>query len=64
MRLLFFCTIDQNYAVGGGLDIAFSRDFRFSAEDGIFAITPSKLGIVYNLTSTKRLVDLKPGRTM
>ncbi|WP_301171503.1 enoyl-CoA hydratase/isomerase family protein [Brevibacillus nitrificans] len=48
----------QKYAVGGGLDIALSCDFRFSAEDGIFAITPSKLGIVYNLTSTKRLVDL------
>lgn len=48
----------RKYAVGGGLDIALSCDFRFSAEDGIFAITPSKLGIVYNLTSTKRLVDL------
>lgn len=48
----------QKYAVGGGLDIALSCDFRFSAEDGIFAITPAKLGIVYNLTSTKRLVDL------
>lgn len=48
----------QKYAVGGGLDIALSCDFRFSAKDGIFAITPAKLGIVYNLTSTKRLVDL------
>ncbi|WP_400162036.1 enoyl-CoA hydratase-related protein [Brevibacillus sp. TJ4] len=48
----------QKYAVGGGLDIALSCDFRFSAGDGIFAITPAKLGIVYNLTSTKRLVDL------
>jgi lactate 2-monooxygenase len=48
----------QKYAVGGGLDIALSCDFRFTSEDGIFAITPAKLGIVYNLTSTKRLVDL------
>jgi len=48
----------RKYAVGGGLDVALSCDFRFSAEDGIFAITPAKLGIVYNLTSTKRLVDL------
>lgn len=54
----------RKYAVGGGLDIALSCDFRFSAEDGIFAITPAKLGIVYNLTSTKRLVDLiGPSRT-
>jgi enoyl-CoA hydratase len=54
----------QMYAVGGGLDIALSCDFRFSSEDGIFAITPAKLGIVYNLTSTKRLVDLiGPSRT-
>jgi enoyl-CoA hydratase len=54
----------QKYAVGGGLDIALSCDFRFSTEDGIFAITPAKLGIVYNLTSTKRLVDLVgPSRT-
>lgn len=48
----------QKYAIGGGLDIALACDFRFSAEDGVFAITPAKLGIVYNLTSTKRLVDL------
>lgn len=54
----------HKYAVGGGLDIALSCDFRFSAVDGIFAITPAKLGIVYNLTSTKRLVDLiGPSRT-
>jgi enoyl-CoA hydratase len=54
----------QKYAVGGGLDIALSCDFRFSSEDGVFAITPAKLGIVYNLTSTKRLVDLVgPSRT-
>lgn len=44
--------------IGGGLDIALCCDFRFSADNGIFAITPAKLGIVYNLTSTKRLVDL------
>ncbi|WP_126427817.1 enoyl-CoA hydratase/isomerase family protein [Brevibacillus marinus] len=54
----------HKYAVGGGLDLALACDFRFSAEDGIFAITPAKLGIVYNLTSTKRLVDLVgPSRT-
>lgn len=48
----------HQYCIGGGLDIALSCDFRFSADNGIFAITPAKLGIVYNLTSTKRLVDL------
>jgi len=48
----------HTYAIGGGLDIALACDFRFSTEDARFAITPSKLGIVYNLASVKRLADL------
>jgi len=48
----------HTYAIGGGLDIALACDFRFSTDDARFAITPSRLGIVYNLASVKRLTDL------
>jgi enoyl-CoA hydratase/carnithine racemase len=43
--------------VGGGCEIALACDLRVAAEDARFGITPAKLGIVYNATSTKRLVD-------
>ncbi|TSB47598.1 enoyl-CoA hydratase-related protein [Alkalicoccobacillus porphyridii] len=48
----------QGFAIGGGLNVALSCDFRFSTENGVFGITPAKLGIVYDLASTKRLVDI------
>ncbi len=43
--------------VGGGCEIALACDLRVAADDARFGITPAKLGIVYNATSTKRLVD-------
>ncbi|TDV45445.1 enoyl-CoA hydratase/isomerase family protein [Actinophytocola oryzae] len=43
--------------VGGGCEIALACDLRVAAADARFGITPAKLGIVYNATSTKRLVD-------
>lgn len=43
--------------VGGGCEIALACDLRIGAHDARFGITPAKLGIVYNATSTKRLVD-------
>jgi enoyl-CoA hydratase/carnithine racemase len=43
--------------VGGGCEIALACDIRVAAGDARFGITPAKLGIVYNATSTKRLVD-------
>ena len=43
--------------IGGGCEIALACDIRVAAVDARFGITPAKLGIVYNATSTKRLVD-------
>ncbi|MGQ0840769.1 enoyl-CoA hydratase/isomerase family protein [Actinokineospora sp.] len=45
------------YCIGGGCELALSCDLRLAADDAGFGITPAKLGIVFNLTSTKRLVD-------
>ncbi|MFC4854044.1 enoyl-CoA hydratase/isomerase family protein [Actinophytocola glycyrrhizae] len=44
--------------VGGGCEIALACDLRVAARDARFGITPAKLGIVYNFTSTKQLVDV------
>jgi enoyl-CoA hydratase/carnithine racemase len=43
--------------VGGGCELALACDLRVAASGARFGITPAKLGIVYNATSTKRLVD-------
>lgn len=44
--------------IGGGCELAVACDFRFSAESGRFGITASKIGLVYGLAPTKRLVEL------
>ncbi|MBI4279269.1 MAG: enoyl-CoA hydratase/isomerase family protein [Armatimonadetes bacterium] len=46
------------YAVGGGLEVAVACDLRLAASDARFGITASKLGIIYGLTATARLVNL------
>jgi enoyl-CoA hydratase/carnithine racemase len=43
--------------VGGGCEIALACDIRIADAGARFGITPAKLGIVYNFTSTKQLVD-------
>jgi enoyl-CoA hydratase/carnithine racemase len=48
----------HGYCIGGGAGLALSCDLRFADERARFAITPSKLGLVYSLESTKRVVDL------
>ena len=46
------------YCIGGGCGLALACDLRFADEQASFGITPAKLGLVYSLDSTKRLVDL------
>ena len=48
----------HGHCYGGGCALAIACDVRFAAAGARFAITPAKLGIVYPLRSTKRLVDL------
>ena len=48
----------KTLAIGGGLELANSCDFRFATADSKLGITAANIGIIYNLTSTKRLVNL------
>jgi enoyl-CoA hydratase/carnithine racemase len=47
----------NGFCIGGGCEIALACDLRIAADNAQFGITPAKLGIVYNFTSTKQLVD-------
>ncbi|GLK68174.1 enoyl-CoA hydratase/isomerase family protein [Hansschlegelia plantiphila] len=42
--------------VGGGCQIALACDLRIAAEGARFGVTPAKLGIVYPVVSTRRLI--------
>jgi enoyl-CoA hydratase/carnithine racemase len=48
----------HGYCIGGGAGLALSCDIRYADTRARFAITPAKLGLVYSLESTKRMVDL------
>jgi enoyl-CoA hydratase/carnithine racemase len=48
----------SGFCVGGGCEMALACDLRIADSGARFGITPAKLGIVYNFTSTKRLVDV------
>lgn len=48
----------DGFCVGGGSALALACDIRLAADDAKFGITPAKLGLIYNLADTKRLVDL------
>jgi len=47
--------------VGGGVSIATACDLRFAADDAVFGITPSKLGIVYPTNALERATRLMGG---
>lgn len=44
--------------IGGGCQLSVASDFRFAEHGARFGITPAKLGIVYDFTSTRALVAL------
>jgi enoyl-CoA hydratase/carnithine racemase len=48
----------HGFCIGGGCGLALACDLRFADDNASFAITPAKLGLVYSLESTKRLVDV------
>jgi enoyl-CoA hydratase len=43
---------------GGGFGLAAACDFRLGSERASFAVTPAKLGLLYSLEDTRRLVRL------
>lgn len=43
--------------VGGGCGLALACDLRLAAEDARLGITPAKLGLVYGVADTRRLVQ-------
>jgi enoyl-CoA hydratase/carnithine racemase len=47
----------QGFAIGGGTQVAVACDLRVCDTTARFGITPAKLGIVYALGSTARLVE-------
>ncbi|MCU1591691.1 MAG: enoyl-CoA hydratase [Frankiales bacterium] len=47
----------QGYAIGGGTQVAVACDLRVCDTTATFGVTPAKLGIVYALGSTARLVE-------
>jgi enoyl-CoA hydratase/carnithine racemase len=47
----------NGFCIGGGCEIALACDMRIAGQDARFGITPAKLGIVYNITSTNQLVN-------
>lgn len=48
----------EGFAIGGGTQVALACDLRVCAQDSRFGVTPAKLGIVYALPSTARLVEV------
>ena len=47
----------EGFAIGGGTQLAVACDLRVCGEGSRFGVTPAKLGIVYALGSTERLVE-------
>lgn len=47
----------EGACVGGGCGLALACDLRYAAPDARFGITPGKLGLVYGVSDTRRLVQ-------
>lgn len=48
----------EGHCLGGGCAIAVACDLRIAADTSQFAVPVAKLGLVYSLAATRRLVDL------
>ncbi|WP_138378835.1 enoyl-CoA hydratase/isomerase family protein [Luteithermobacter gelatinilyticus] len=48
----------QGPCVGGGCILALCCDMRFADDASRYGITPARLGLIYGLSDTRRLVDL------
>jgi enoyl-CoA hydratase/carnithine racemase len=48
----------RGVCIGGGVELALGCDLRFAARTATFAVPPAKLGLVYSLSSTRRLIEL------
>lgn len=44
--------------IGGGVGIATACDLRFADNDATFCVPPARLGVVYGVSTTRRLIDL------
>ena len=47
----------EGLCIGAGVAIALACDLRFAAPAARFAVTPAKLGLLYSLTDTARLIS-------
>ena len=47
----------EGFAIGGGTQLAVACDLRVCGQSSRFGVTPAKLGIIYALPSTARLVE-------
>jgi len=47
----------DGYCIGAGFEIALQCDIRLCSESAVFAVTPAKLGLGYNLDDTQLIVD-------
>lgn len=48
----------RGHCVGGGCAIAVACDIRLTAEESRFAVPVAKMGLVYSLSATRRLIEL------
>jgi enoyl-CoA hydratase/carnithine racemase len=48
----------QGYCIGGGMNVAICCDIRLAAENSVFSIPASRLGLGYRYSAMKNLTDL------
>ena len=47
----------HGFCIGGGCELALACDVRLAGDGARFAITPARIGLVYSMSGTRRLVD-------